>query len=100
MQRDQLVQRMPQGSVVKFHVLYEDPWWRDEGLSGMVLAPGEPIGVIFDCTPPAGRPGLISGLFAGPVLGSRPAWISSGSAWRGRPGRPADQRGASSSSCW
>lgn len=65
-QRDQLVQRMPQGSVVKFHVLYEDPWWRDEGLSGMVLAPGEPIGVTFDCTPPAGRPGLISGFFEGP----------------------------------
>jgi monoamine oxidase len=65
-QRDQLVQRMPQGSVVKFHVLYEEPWWRDEGLSGMVLAPGEPIGVTFDCTPPAGRPGLISGFFEGP----------------------------------
>lgn len=65
-QRDQLVQRMPQGSVVKFHVLYEEPWWRDEGLSGMVLAPGEPIGVTFDCTPPAGTPGLISGFFEGP----------------------------------
>ena len=66
-QRDQLVQHMPQGSVVKFHVLYEEPWWRDEGLSGMVLAPGEPIGVTFDCTPPAGRPGLISGFFEGPA---------------------------------
>ena len=65
-QRDQLVQHMPQGSVVKFHVLYEEPWWRVEGLSGMVLAPGEPIGVTFDCTPPAGRPGLISGFFEGP----------------------------------
>lgn len=65
-QRDQLVQRMPQGSVVKFHVLYDEPWWRDEGLSGMVLAPGEPIGVTFDCTPPAGTPGLISGFFEGP----------------------------------
>lgn len=66
-QRDQLVQHMPQGSVVKFHVLYEEPWWRDEGLSGMVLAPGAPIGVTFDCTPPAGRPGLISGFFEGPA---------------------------------
>lgn len=65
-QRDQLVQHMPQGSVIKFHVLYDEPWWRDEGLSGMVLAPGEPIGVTFDCTPPAGSPGLISGFFEGP----------------------------------
>jgi monoamine oxidase len=65
--RDQLVQHMPQGSVIKFHVLYDEPWWRDEGLSGLVLAPGEPIGVTFDCTPPAGTPGLISGFFEGPA---------------------------------
>lgn len=64
--RDQLVQHMPQGSVIKFHVLYDAPWWRDEGLSGMLLAPGEPIGVTFDCTPPAGSPGLITGFFEGP----------------------------------
>ncbi len=65
--RDQLVQRMPQGSVIKFHVLYDEPWWRAEGLSGMVLGPGEPIGVTFDCTPPAATPGLISGFFEGPA---------------------------------
>lgn len=64
--RDQLVQHMPQGSVIKFHVLYDEPWWRAEGLSGMVLCPDEPIGVTFDCTPPAGTPGLISGFFEGP----------------------------------
>jgi monoamine oxidase len=58
---------MPQGSVVKFHVLYDAPWWRSEGLSGLVLAPHEAIGVTFDCTPPAGTPGLISGFFEGPA---------------------------------
>ena len=66
-QRDQLFQHMPQGSVVKFHVLYEAPWWRAEGLSGLVLCPGEPIGVTFDCTPPAGAPGIITGFFEGPA---------------------------------
>jgi monoamine oxidase len=66
-QRDQLVQHMPQGSVIKFHVLYEAPWWRAEGLSGTVLCPHEPIGVTFDCTPPAGTPGLITGFFEGPA---------------------------------
>lgn len=65
--RDQLVQHMPQGSVVKFHVLFDEPWWRDEGLSGTVLSPDEAIGVTFDCTPPAGTPGLISGFFEGPA---------------------------------
>jgi monoamine oxidase len=64
--RDQLVQHMPQGSVIKFHVLYDEPWWRAEGLSGLVLCPHEPIGVTFDCTPPSGAPGLISGFFEGP----------------------------------
>lgn len=65
-QRDQLVQHMPQGSVIKFHVLYDEPWWRADGLSGLVLCSHEPIGVTFDCTPPAGTPGLISGFFEGP----------------------------------
>jgi monoamine oxidase len=65
--RDQLVQHMPQGSVIKFHVLYDAPWWRAEGLSGTVLCPDEPIGVTFDCTPPAGTPGLITGFFEGPA---------------------------------
>lgn len=65
--RDQLVQHMPQGSVIKFHVLYDGPWWRADGLSGTVLSPEEPIGVTFDCTPPAGSPGLITGFFEGPA---------------------------------
>lgn len=64
--RDQLVQHMPQGSVIKFHVVYDEPWWRGEGLSGMVLCPHEPIGVTFDGTPPEGRPGIITGFFEGP----------------------------------
>jgi monoamine oxidase len=65
--RDQLVQHMPQGSVIKFHVLYDTPWWRDAGLSGTILGPGEPIGVTFDCTPPSGTPGLVTGFFEGPA---------------------------------
>ncbi len=66
-QRDQLVQHMPQGSVIKFHVLYVEPWWRAEGLSGTVLCPEEAIGVTFDGTPPQGAPGIITGFFEGPA---------------------------------
>ncbi|MFO7281415.1 MAG: flavin monoamine oxidase family protein [Thermoanaerobacterales bacterium] len=66
-QRDQLLQHMPQGSVVKFHVIYDEPWWRAEGLSGTVLCPDEPIGVTFDGTPPAGTPGIVTGFFEGPA---------------------------------
>lgn len=63
--RDQLTQRMPAGSVIKFHVVYERPWWRDEGLSGQVLAIGDRIDVTFDCSPPEGDVGIITGFFEG-----------------------------------
>jgi monoamine oxidase len=67
---------MPQGSVIKFHVLYDTPWWRAEGLSGTVLCPDEPIGVTFDCTPPAGTPGLITGFFEGPAAVAAGMWTT------------------------
>lgn len=63
--RDQLTQRIPGGSVIKFHVVYDSPWWRDEGLSGQVLAPGELIGVTYDCSPPDLAQGIITGFFEG-----------------------------------
>jgi len=77
--RDQLTQRMPQGSVIKFHVIYDRPWWRDDGLSGTVMDPGGAVGVTFDCTPPQGTPGIITGFFEGPhaVEGTR-----QGEQWR------------------
>jgi monoamine oxidase len=77
--RDQLTQRMPQGSVIKFHVFYDQPWWRHDGLSGTVMDPEGAVGVTFDCTPPSGAPGIITGFFEGPhaVEGSR-----HGQQWR------------------
>jgi monoamine oxidase len=63
--RDQLTQRMPAGSVIKFHVVYDQPWWRDEGLSGQVLAIGERIDVTFDGSPPDESRGIITGFFEG-----------------------------------
>jgi monoamine oxidase len=63
--RDQLTQRMPAGSVIKFHVVYERPWWRDLGLSGQVLAVGDRIDVTFDGSPPSGERGVVTGFFEG-----------------------------------
>lgn len=63
--RDQLTQRMPAGSVIKFHVVYDTPWWRDDGLSGQVLGIGGPIDVTFDCSPPDLSRGVITGFFEG-----------------------------------
>lgn len=63
--RDQLMQRMPAGSVIKFHVVYDGAWWRDDGLSGQVLAVGDLIDVTFDGSPPDGARGVITGFFEG-----------------------------------
>jgi monoamine oxidase len=63
--RDQLTQRMPAGSVIKFHIVYDAPWWRDDGLSGQVLAVGDLIDVTFDGSPPDGSRGVITGFFEG-----------------------------------
>jgi monoamine oxidase len=63
--RDQLMQRMPGGSVIKFHVVYDAPWWREEGLNGQVLAVGERIDVTFDGSPPDLSRGVITGFFEG-----------------------------------
>lgn len=63
--RDQLTQRLPGGSVIKFHVVYESPWWRAEGLSGQVFVVGGRIDVTFDCSPPDSSNGVITGFFEG-----------------------------------
>ncbi|MGY1752424.1 flavin monoamine oxidase family protein [Blastococcus sp. SYSU D01042] len=64
--RDQLTQRLPGGSVVKFHVVYERPWWRERGLSGTVFCLEGPVSVTYDATTPGGGPGVLTGFVEGP----------------------------------
>lgn len=64
--RDQLVQRMPHGSVIKCHAVYDEPFWRAAGLRGEVASDTGPVKVVFDATPPAAE------LHAGAGAGSRP----------------------------
>jgi monoamine oxidase len=58
-QRDQLMQRMPMGSVMKVHAVYDRPFWRDKGLTGFALSDTGPAQTTFDNTPPSGRPGVL-----------------------------------------
>jgi monoamine oxidase len=58
--RDQLTQRMPMGSVIKCMAVYEEPFWRDDGLSGQAISLPGPAQVVFDNTPANGSPGLIA----------------------------------------
>jgi monoamine oxidase len=59
--RDQLTQRMPMGAVIKTMTIYDEPFWREQGLSGQCLSLPGPAQVIFDNTPPNGTPGVILG---------------------------------------
>ena len=63
--RDHLTTRAPMGSVIKVHAIYETPWWRDEGLSGRVVGDKGPIKVVFDNSPPSGKPGMLMGFIEG-----------------------------------
>jgi monoamine oxidase len=58
--RDQLTQRIPMGSVIKCMAVYDEPFWRNDGLTGQAISLPGPAQVIFDNTPPNGSPGLIA----------------------------------------
>ena len=63
--RDQLVQHMPQGSLMKFEAIYPTPFWRAQGLSGQVVSEIGPIKVTFDTSPPDGSVGIMMGFIGG-----------------------------------
>ncbi len=63
--RDQLVQRLPQGSVMKCFAFYDRPFWREQGLNGFVTSDIEPIHIVFDNSPPDGSMGILLGFAEG-----------------------------------
>jgi monoamine oxidase len=63
--RDQLTQRMAQGSVIKCLAVYDEPFWRSDGLSGQVISVDGPVKVMFDNSPPDGAPGVLLGFLEG-----------------------------------
>lgn len=63
--RDQLTQRVPMGTVIKVHCLYDTPFWRDDGLSGQVASDSGIVRVTFDNSPESGRPGVLLGFIEG-----------------------------------
>ncbi|MEO6858467.1 MAG: flavin monoamine oxidase family protein [Solirubrobacteraceae bacterium] len=63
--RDQLTQRVPHGSLIKFEAVYPKPFWRAEGLNGSSYGEAPPVHFTFDNSPPGGRPGVLLGFVAG-----------------------------------
>jgi monoamine oxidase len=63
--RDQLTQRLPQGSAIKFEAVYPTPFWRTHGLNGYSNSDTQSIGFTYDNSPPDGSPGVLLGFVTG-----------------------------------
>jgi monoamine oxidase len=62
-----LHQRMPSGAVYKINVVYDEPFWRADGLSGQSAAPGTPASVTIDACTDTGSPGVMCVIIEGPT---------------------------------
>jgi monoamine oxidase len=62
--RNQL-QRMAPGWLVKLAAVYEEPFWRGDGLSGEAVNEAGPVTLVFDNSPPDGTPGVLVGFVGG-----------------------------------
>jgi putrescine oxidase len=63
--RQQLQAAMSQGAVIKVLAVYDEPFWRADGLSGQGFAPYQLVRELYDNSPPAGTPGVLVTFLAG-----------------------------------
>jgi monoamine oxidase len=62
----QLLRRLLSGSALRGITIYDEPFWRSDGLSGMSVAPDLPVPVALDQSPRSGNPGILSSYMFGP----------------------------------
>jgi monoamine oxidase len=75
MARDALTQRMFMGAYMKGIAIYERPWWREQGLSGLAYRDVAPVQMVVDASGRGGR-GTLMAFITGRAaleLGPRPA---------------------------
>ena len=63
--RQRLAQSLSQGSITKVLAVYEQPFWREEGLSGQGFAPYELVRELYDNSPPSASAGVLVTFLAG-----------------------------------
>ncbi|MFI9504557.1 flavin monoamine oxidase family protein [Nocardia sp. NPDC052566] len=63
--RRELLAGLPMGRVIKFNAVYDEPFWRNEGLSGQANSTTRAAGTVYDNTPPSGSPGVLVGFLEG-----------------------------------
>jgi monoamine oxidase len=61
-----LIHQLPAGTEIKFVALYDEPFWRHDGVSGATVATDDQIEVTLDTCQPGFRQGVIAGYCAGP----------------------------------
>lgn len=68
--RQRVIAGYQPGSVIKAVLVFEKPWWREQGLSGSLLSPGAICNAGLDASPPDGRAGTLV-LFSTSASGRR-----------------------------
>lgn len=63
--RAETAAKVASGNVIKAYLVYDRPFWREEGLSGQSSADDGPVRVTFDTTTGESRRGLLMGFFEG-----------------------------------
>ena len=58
---------MPSGAVCKINVVYDEPFWRADGLSGQSAAPDTPAAVTIDACTDTASPGVLCVIVEGPT---------------------------------
>jgi monoamine oxidase len=65
-ERALLLHSMPAGTEIKTVAVYDEPWWRNDGVSGASAAMDARIEVTLDTSPADGAVGMLAGYCSGP----------------------------------
>jgi monoamine oxidase len=60
--RAHLTQRMPMGAITKIGVIYDEAWWREDGLNAVSLDVDSPVALTLDACAESAPPGIISAI--------------------------------------
>lgn len=63
--RDALTQQFPAGSVIKVNIAYATPFWRADGLNGLVMSLDDAFSVVLDNSPADASCGVLVGFLEG-----------------------------------
>jgi monoamine oxidase len=60
-----LVAGLPMGSVTKINVVYDTPFWKEQGFSGQANSDTRAVNTVYDNTPHGGSPAVLLGFLEG-----------------------------------